>query len=190
MEEITKIASYTEELLKVADKHPCNEHGKDHDDIRKAIRLIGNTLKEIENARVDQKIINTEIYENIGNISDGMKNAWSSMWAQYLEIEKLHKLMAWLMSKFPKITTMQKSALIMNGENVLDTVEIESGRYLLVKSITPSDRNEYAKLDKTFSWEIIEVTDNKYDVVINLDTNTEWETATMTVNVDLLFVKF
>lgn len=112
------------------------------------------------------------------------------MGAQYLEIEKLQKLTAWLMSKFPKITTMQKSALIMNGENVLDTVEIESGRYLLVRSITPSDRNEYAKLDKTFSWEIIEVTDKKYDVVIDLDTNTEWETATMTVNVDLLFVKF
>lgn len=190
MEQITKIASYTEELIKIAEKHPCNEHGKDHEDLWKAIRLIASTLEEIEDVRVDQKRINAEIYENVGNISESFKSAGNSMASQYLEIEKLQKLMAWFMSKFPKITTMQKSALIMNWENVLDTVEIESGRYLLVRSINPSDRNEYAKLDKTFSWEVIEVTDGKYDVVINLDTNTEWETATMTVNVDLLFVKF
>lgn len=75
MEEIAKIASYTEELLKVADKHPCNEHGKDHDDIWKAIRLIGHTLKKIEDARVDQEVTNAEIYQNIGNVSDAIRSA-------------------------------------------------------------------------------------------------------------------
>lgn len=75
MEEIAKIASYTEELLKVADKHPSRIHTEDHDDIWKAIRLIGSALQEIENARVDQKRINAEIYESVGNISDGLRSA-------------------------------------------------------------------------------------------------------------------
>ena len=77
-----------------------------------------------------------------------------------------------------------------DGENVIDTIQIESWRYLMVKNITPSDWNEYAKLDKPFSWEMIEVTDWKYDVKVDLGTNTEGETATMTVNIDLLFVKY
>ena len=78
----------------------------------------------------------------------------------------------------------------MDGENIIDTVELESGRYLMVKSITPIDWNEYAKLKKTFGWEEIEVSDNQYDIEIDLETKEEWETATMTVNVDLLFIKY
>lgn len=78
----------------------------------------------------------------------------------------------------------------MDGENVIDTVDLASGRYLMVKSINPVDWNEYAKLENAFSWDVIEVTDGKYDVKIDLNTTTEGETATMTANVDLLFVKY
>ena len=137
-----------------------------------------------------ENLVIFDIYENINNIGNAIRSAGHSLGIQAQSIEQLQRVANVTLDKLPKITTMQKGALITDGENVIDTIQIESWRYLMVKNITPSDWNEYAKLDKLFSWELIEVTDWKYDVKVDLGTNTEGETATMTVNIDLLFVKY
>ena len=190
MEQTSKIESYIQEIAKYTWNHPSKKHDEDHKDIWVVLRLILSVLWEVEAIRQQQEKIDNDIYGNINNIGNAIRSAGHSLGIQAQSIEQLQRVANVTLDKLPKITTMQKGALITNGENVIDTIQIESWRYLLVKNITPSDWNEYAKLDKLFSWEIVEVTDWKYDVKVDLGTNTEGETATMTVNIDLLFVKY
>lgn len=190
MEQTSKIESYIQEIAKYTWNHPSKKHDEDHKDIWVVLRLILSVLWEVEAIRQQQEKIDNDIYGNINNIGNAIRSVGHSLGIQAQSIEQLQRVANVTLDKLPKITTMQKGALITNGENVIDTIQIESWRYLLVKNITPSDWNEYAKLDKLFSWEIVEVTDWKYDVKVDLGTNTEWETATMTVNIDLLFVKY
>jgi hypothetical protein len=134
--------------------------------------------------------IKTDEWESLADLNKKNVDNHNNISILQNNVKMLGSLIEEMKKNAPTITTMKKNALITDWENILDTIDIESWRYLMVRSITPSDWNEYAKLDKTFSWEIVEVTDWKYDIKIDLGTNTEWETATMTVNVDLLFVKY
>lgn len=179
------------ELLEASlNNRPCQKHDEDHVAIWSSLRIILVIIKEIFEKLDLIKDWGSERSEAIEFI---LKKIWTldnDILSTNQNINKLWNTFIDMKNHYPTISTMQKSALITDGENILDTVDLESWRYLMVRSINPSDWNEYAKLDKTFSWEIVEVTDGKFDIEIDLDTNTEWETATMTVNVDLLFVKF
>ena len=180
------------ELLEASlNNRPCAKHDEDHMAIWSSLRIILVVLKEVFEKLDSIKDWGSERSEAINYTLENISGLQHDLENTNLMVQKIWNWITMLYEKYlPKIFTMQKSALITNGENVLDTVDLESWRYLMVRNITPSDWNEYAKLDKTFSWEIIEVTDGKFDIKIDLDTNTEWETATMTVNVDLLFVKY
>lgn len=179
------------ELLEASlNNRPCQKHDEDHMAIWSSLRIILVVLKELFEKLWDDGKAISDRSEAIEHILSKFSGLEEDIVDANLKINKLWNSFIALKANYPTIFTMQKSALITDGENVLDTVDLESWRYLMVRSITPSDWNEYAKLDKTFSWEIIEVTDGKFDIKIDLDTNTEWETATMTVNVDLLFVKY
>lgn len=187
---VNPVYEYIKSISDFANTHPVKSHDVDHEDLWNAIKFICKALKDITeqvDLWVDQTVSLSESMlslhkwekENVERINECNK-----------DIVKLNTNMKKLITQYPTITTMNKSALIMDGENIIDTVELESGRYLMVKSITPVDRNEYAKLDKTFCWEEIEVSDNQYNIEIDLETNKEWEIATMSVNVDLLFIKY
>lgn len=187
---VNPIYEYIKSISDFANSHPVKSHDVDHDDIRGAIKFICKALKDIAE-QVDEWVDQTmELSKSILSIHEWEKNNVDRINECNKDIVKLNTNMKKLITQYPTITTMNKSALIMDGENIIDTVELESGRYLMVKSITPIDWNEYAKLKKTFSWEEIEVSDNQYDIEIDLETKEEWETATMTVNVDLLFIKY
>lgn len=180
------------ELLEASlNNRPCQKHDEDHMAIWSSLRIILVVLKELFEKLWDDGKSISERSEAINYALERVSGLQHDLENTNLMVQKIWNWINILYDKYiPKISTMQKSALITDGENILDTVDLESWRYLMVRSITPTDWNEYAKLDKTFSWEIVEVTDGKFDIRIDLDTNTEWETATMTVNVDLLFVKF
>lgn len=169
---------------------PCDKHDEDHVALRSSLRILLVIVKKLEEMICNTESVRTDEWESLADLNGKVIENYNNTIKLNNNVKKLGSLIEEMQKNYPTISTMQKSALIMNGENVIDTVKIESWRYLMVKSISPSDWNEYAKLDKTFSWEIVEVTNWEYDVKIDLDTNTEWETATMTVNVDLLFIKY
>lgn len=183
MEEIKEIVDFV-------NNHPTDKHDEDHADLWKTLLMCCNVFKDIIEKIEWQENINQKIWRSILELWELSKNNKGKINEYKDDVNKLGASMTKLMSQFPKITTMQKAWLLIDGENIIDTIELESGRYLMVKSINPTDWNEYAKLDKNFMWEVIEVSNDQYDIKIDLNTNTEWETATMTVNVDLLFVKF
>lgn len=169
---------------------PCDSHKEDHLALWSSLKIVLVIVKKLEEliynnenlrseekqAILDMKKVLCDTRDVINDIEDNAdKLAW--------KVEDIEK-------KQPKIITMQKKALLTDGDNVVDTVILDSWRYLMVKSITPVDCNEYAKLDKTFGREEIEVDNNEYDVTTELGTNTEWKMATMSVCVDLLFIKY
>ena len=173
-----------------AKSHPVDKHDEDHWDIWNIIIMICNILKTIFEKFDEEYKNKAEILKQELEVIKIVKEINSALDIRTKEIAKLKMMVDNLWTHYPQITTLKKSALIMDGENVIDTVDLASGRYLMVKSINPVDWNEYAKLENAFSWDVIEVTDGKYDVKIDLNTTTEGETATMTANVDLLFVKY
>lgn len=169
---------------------PCESHKEDHAMLWSSLKIVLVIVKKLEElilkaedkrneekqAILDMKKVLCDINDDLNDIEDNAdKLAW--------KVENIEK-------KQPQIITMQKKAFLTDGENVVDTVILESWRYLMVKSITLVDCNEYAKLDKTFGREEIEVDNNEYDVKVELWSNKEWETATMSVCVDLLFIKY
>lgn len=178
------------EIVDFVNKHPTKKHDEDHADLWKVIIMICDIIKAIFEKFQEEDKGKAEFYEHEIEVVNVMKELNSRLNDRTKDIAKLWLQMDNLEAHYPKITALKKSALIMDGENVIDTVDLESWRYLMVKSINPVDWNEYAKLEDAFSWEIIEVTDGKYDVKVDLKTTTEGETATMTANVDLLFVKY
>ena len=183
MEEIKEIVDFV-------NKHPAKKHDEDHADLWNAILMCCKVFNEILDKLDGQDNTNKELWKSILEIWDLAKSNTLRIKENNEDTKKIWANMNKLLEQYPKITTMQKLWLLMDGENIIDTVNIESWRYLLIKNINPTDWNEFAKLDKPFSWEIVEVTNDEYDIKIDLATNTEWETATMTVNVDLLFIKF
>lgn len=169
---------------------PCDKHTDDHTAIRSSMRILLNIVKKLEEKIWDNwKAISSD-GQDLSEINKKLHDTNKNVCDMNDHLRTVATAVQILKASYPKISIMQKNALIVDGENVIDTVNIDSWRYLLVKSITPTDWNEYAKLDKTFSWEIIEVTNWEYDVKVDLNTNTQWETATMTINVDLLFIKY
>lgn len=189
MEKNAKI-EVVEEIKRLAQWHPAKKHDNDHEDLWKAVKLIVWALNEVENRLHDLDTTDSNIYESLGCQVEKIQKQEKVIDQTNDKIWKLHKDVENMTNKYPKITTMKKTALLIDGENVLDTVNLESWRYLMVKYVYPVDFNEYAELDNPFSWETIEVTNWQYDVKIELKTIEEWETATMTANVDLLFVKY
>lgn len=178
------------EIVDFVNGHPTKKHDEDHADLWKVIIMICDIIKTIfEKLELEDKG-KVEFLENELELINSMREINARLNDRTKDIVKLWNQMEDLKLRYPTISTFKKSALIMDGENVIDSVDLESGRYLMVKSINPVDWNEYAKLEDAFSWEIIEVTNGKYDVKVDLKTNKEWETATMTANVDLLFVKY
>ena len=169
---------------------PCEKHDEDHIALRSSMRILLVIVKKLEALIGWNDVIRSEEWESLADMNKRIIDNNNNIKILSNNIKNLWQIISYMWETYPKISTMQKQALITNGENVIDTVELESWRYLMVKNITPSDWNEFAKLDRTFSWEVIEVTDWKYDVKVDLWTNTQWETATMTVNIDLLFVKY
>lgn len=169
---------------------PCDSHKEDHAMLWSSLKIVLVIVKKLEEliynnenlrneekqAILDMKKVLCDINNDLNDIED---NAGRLEW----RMEDMEK-------RYPQIISMQKKALLIDGENVVDTVLLDSWRYLMVKSITPVDYNEYAKLDKTFGWEEIEVDNGEYDVKAELETNTEWKMATMSVTVDLLFIKY
>lgn len=178
------------ELQKIADKHPSKKHDEDHEELWKAIRMCCSIFWEIEEEIQDVRSAGWEILDMIDPINEKANNLVKTTYKHGNDLTTLANAMNAFNQKFPKICTMKKTALLIDGENVIDTVDLESWRYLKVQYITPTDWNEHAKLEAVFSWEVIEVSDWKYDINVNLESDTEGETATMTVNVDLLFIKY
>lgn len=179
------------DLLKASlNNRPCDSHKEDHQALWSSLKIVFVIVKKLEEtilnnyslitewnkAILDMHKVLCDINDDINDIED---NAGRLAW----KVEDIEK-------KQPQIITMQKKAFLTDGENVVDTVILESWRYLMIKSITLVDCNEYAKLDKTFGREEIEVDNNEYDVKVELWSNKEWETATMSVCVDLLFIKY
>jgi len=189
MEKNVKI-ELIDEIKKLAQGHPAKKHDEDHADLWKAMKLVAWALKEVEDKLQALDTTDSNIYESLACQVEKIDANAKTITADQKKIWNLHKEVEKMVNGYPKITTMKKTALFIDGENVVDTVDLESWRYLMVKYVTPVDSNEYVKLDNPFSWEAIEVTDGKYDVKIQLETTQEWETATMTANVDLLFVKY
>lgn len=186
MDKNTKIDA----LGKAIDKHPVNLHDQDHRDIWKALEIVKAIVTEIE-AKIDAT--NKDIKERWGEVvnqSERISSLAMSISTLWMNWQRLSDAMSVLKKNYPKITSMQVWALIMDGENVVETIEIESGRYLLVKNIDVIDQNEYAEMEKRFGWEIIDISNWKYDVVVDLKTNTQWETATAKIRADLLFIKY
>lgn len=189
MEKNAKI-DLIDEIKKVADKHPSIEHEEDHADLWKTIKMCASAMKQIEKRldelnKVDEDVITAlnrqaEILQEHNRDINGVESKARSL---YTDLSSMK-------NKYPKIITMKKTSLIMDWDNIIDTVDIESWRYLMVTSINPVDWNEYAKIDDLLTWNTIEVTDGKYDVNVVLRTKEEWQTATMTVNIDLLFIKY
>lgn len=178
------------EIKKMADKHPSKKHDEDHADLWKAIKLCANAMKEIEERLWQLDTTDSNIYETIAVQVEKINKQEQVIIDEKERISWLKDEMKKVVEWYPKLTTMKKSALLIDGDNIIDTLEVESWRYLKVQYITPTEWNDYAKLDAVFSWDIIEVTNWKYDLNIRLGSDTEWETATMTVNVDLLLIKF
>ena len=179
-----------DELKKIAEKHPSQKHDEDHSDLWKAIRMCCNIFWKIEEEIQNIRYGCGEILDITDSTRERVNEIVKITTKHGNDLSTLANVMNGLKLKYPKLSTMKKTALLIDGENVIDSIDLESGRYLKVQYITPTDWNEHAKLDAVFSWDIIEVSDWKYDININLGTDTEWETATMTVNVDLLFIKY
>lgn len=184
--EIKDIKLFEDSLI----NRPCQKHDEDHIAIRSSFRILLNIVKQLEERLQWSENVRAEDGTSLADLNDRINDTNRFAWRLDNNIKNLAMLVTNMVDNYPTITTMQKNALLIDGENVIDTVKLESWRYLMVKSITPTDWNEYAKLDKTFSREQIEITDGQYDVKVDLNTNTEWETATMTVNIDLLFIKY
>ena len=186
MDKTTKIDA----LGKAIDKHPVNLHDQDHRDIWKALEIVKGIAKEL-NDKIEAT--NKDIQERwteVVNQSERTSSLNQKIEAVAMNEQGLSDTMKLMHKNYPKITSMQLWALIMDGENVVETVEIESWRYLLVEKIDMVEHNEYAELEKEFGWEIIDISNWKYDVVVNLKTNTQWETATAKIRADLLFIKY
>ena len=178
------------EIKQVADKHPTTKHGQDHEDLWNAIKLCVSAMKQIYKELEDLSKVDDDIKVALNRQSEILQEHNRDINSVESKARSLYTDLSSMKNKYPKIITMKKTSLIMDGDNIIDTVEIESGRYLMVTSINPVDWNEYAKIDDLLTWNTIEVTDGKYDVNINLKTKDEWQTATMTVNIDLLFIKY
>ena len=174
----------------MANKHPCAKHDTDHVDIWNAIGLCAWAMNIIEQRLNELNTTDKNIYESIQAQVEKISKNEKAIISNKENVWELVAEMKNMTDKYPKITTMKKTVLLVDGDNVIDTVELDSWRYLMVKNISIVDQNEYAKIWDLLSWWMIEVTNWKYDVNITLWSNTEWETATMTVNVDLLFVKY
>lgn len=169
---------------------PCDSHKEDHAMLWSSLKIVLVIVKKLEELILNTEALRTEEKQAILDMHKILYDIND-------DIEDIHdheNKLAWRMEdmekRYPQIISMQKKALLTDGENVVDTVQLKSWRYLMVKSITPVDYNEYAKLDKTFGWEEIEVDNGEYDVKAELETNTEWKMATMSVTVDLLFIKY
>lgn len=189
MEKTSKIMDI--DLLQASlNNRPCDSHKEDHLALWSSLKIVLVIVKKLEELINKNESLRAEGNQAILDMQKVLHNTCN-------EIDEIHNRedkLAWkvedIEKKQPKIITMQKKALLTDGDNVVDTVILDSWRYLMVKSITPVDCNEYAKLDKTFGREEIEVDNNEYDVRAELETNTEWKMATMSVCVDLLFIKY
>lgn len=169
---------------------PCDSHKEDHAMLWSSLKIVLVIVKKLEDLilkaedkRNEEKQAILDMFNKLNDMNNNIDDILNRNEKLEKEIENIEK-------KQPQIITMQRKALLTDGDNVVDTVILDSWRYLMVKSITPVDCNEYAKLDKTFGREEIEVDNNEYDVTAELETNTEWEIATMSVCVDLLFIKY
>lgn len=189
MEKTSKIMDI--DLLQASlNNRPCDSHTEDHQALWSSLKIVLVIVKKLEDLilnaedkRKEERQAILDMHNTLFNINNYLNDIEDNADKLAWKVEDIEK-------KQPKIITMQKKALLTDGDNVVDTVILDSWRYLMVKSITPVDCNEYAKLDKTFGREEIEVDNNEYDVTAELGTNTEWKIATMSVCVDLLFIKY
>lgn len=169
---------------------PCKKHDEDHTAIRSSMKILLVIVKKLEEMILNIEDIKWDEWKSLADLNKKIIESENNMIVLNNNLKKLGSMVTEMQKNYPEITTMKKSALLIDGDNIIDTVDLESWRYLKVQYINPADWNDHAKLDAIFSWEVIEVTDWKYDINIPLGTDTEWETATMTVNIDLLFIKY